>query len=125
MNELRPGQYIEGFVSGGPKNYAYRLVGGKMICKVRGITFNYAACNLVNFNSIRDMIRKGKEGEKLEPVVHTDRKIKRKKGQGAVTIVTVPEDKICRLSFHKRRRLNDNTPVPFWYKTKPQTSKGH
>jgi hypothetical protein len=124
-NELRPGQYIEEFVSGGPKNYAYRLVGGKTVCKVRGITLNYAAPHLFNFNSIRDTVLKGKEGERMEPVVHTDRKIKRKKVQGGVTIVTEPEDKIYRLSFYKRRRLNNNTSVPFRYKRKPQISKGN
>jgi hypothetical protein len=71
------------------------------------------------------MVLKGKEGERMELVVHTDRKIKRKKGQGGVTIVTETEDKIYRLSFYKRRRLNDNTSFPFGYKRKPQISKGH
>jgi hypothetical protein len=79
-NELRPGQYNMEFVSGGTKNYAYRLVGGKTVCKIRGITLNYAASHLVNFNSIRDMVLMDKEGEKMELVVQTDRKIKRKKG---------------------------------------------
>jgi hypothetical protein len=36
-NELKPGEYIEEFVSGGPKNYACRLLSGKTVCKVRGI----------------------------------------------------------------------------------------
>jgi hypothetical protein len=46
-NELQSGEFIEEFVSGGPKNYAYRVVGGgggtdttkthkKTVCKVRG-----------------------------------------------------------------------------------------
>jgi hypothetical protein len=60
-NELEPDEYIEEFVSGGPKNYAYRTVNSKTkekkaVCKVRGITLNYAAAQLVNFDSIRDMI---------------------------------------------------------------------
>ena len=51
--------------------------------------------------------------------VHTERKIKRKRmggGGGLVAIVTEPEDKIYRISFFKRRRLCDNTSVPFGYK---------
>jgi len=49
--------------------------------------------------------------------VHTERKIKRKRtGEGLVAIVTKPEDKIYRISFFKRRRLGDNTSVPFRYK---------
>jgi hypothetical protein len=44
-NELKPGEYISEFVSGGPKNYAYRVVNrdaskpSKTVCKVRGLTY--------------------------------------------------------------------------------------
>ena len=60
-SELKPSEYIEEFVSGGPKNYAYRIVDSatgerKTVCKVRGITLNYNASHLVNFDVIRDMI---------------------------------------------------------------------
>jgi hypothetical protein len=60
-DELSPRVYIEEFVSGGPKNYAYRSVDaetaeGRTVCKVRGITLNYAAALLVNFDAMRDMI---------------------------------------------------------------------
>jgi hypothetical protein len=38
ISELKPGEYVEEFVSGGPKNYAYRLMSGKdatkTVCKV-------------------------------------------------------------------------------------------
>jgi hypothetical protein len=66
-----PGEYIEVFVSGRTKNYAYRLPGGKTVCKVRFIILNYSASHLVNFDIIHDMILKGKEGEKREIVVRT------------------------------------------------------
>jgi hypothetical protein len=77
-NELPPGEYIEEFVSGRPKNYGYRLVGGKTVCKVRGITVNYSASHLVNFDNIRDMILKVKERNKREIVVHTEKKLNEK-----------------------------------------------
>jgi len=51
--------------------------------------------------------------------VHSDHKIKRKRKSGGgviVSIVTEPEDKIYRISFFKRRRLNDETSLPFGYK---------
>jgi len=48
--------------------------------------------------------------------VHTEKKIKRKRKGGIISIVTEPEDKIYRISFFKRRRLGDNTSVPFAYK---------
>jgi len=35
---------------------------------------------------------------------------------GLVSIVAEPEDKIYRISFFKRRRLDHHTSVPFGYK---------
>jgi len=62
-SELKPHKYISEFVSGGPKNYAYQLMGiknasnqPKTVCKFRGITINYNASQVVNFDVIRDMI---------------------------------------------------------------------
>jgi len=118
-SELRTTEYISEFVSGGPKNYAYRVIdtgtgGATTVCKVRGITLNYSARQLVNFNVIRDMIIGSGEHTVM---VHTEKKIKRKrKGGGTVAIVTEPEDKTYRISFFKRRRLADNSSVPFGYK---------
>jgi hypothetical protein len=60
-------------------------------------------------------------GRVEEPAVtvHTEKKIERKRiggGGGTVAIVTDPEDKMYRISFFKRWRLDDNTSVPFGYK---------
>jgi hypothetical protein len=57
--------------------------------------------------------------------VRTERKIKRKKrkgdgngpsGAGVAIIVSEPEEKIYRVSFHKRKRLDDFDSVPFGYR---------
>jgi len=81
--------------------------------KVRGIRLNYSASQLVNFESIRRMILTGVGGETDTVTVHTERKIKRKRGNGGrVQIVTEPEDKTYRVWFFKRRRLHDNSPSP-------------
>jgi hypothetical protein len=57
QNELKIREYIEEFVSGGPKNYTYRVVSvrvaTKTVCKVRGITLNYSASKMVNFDAIK------------------------------------------------------------------------
>lgn len=54
------GSFIQSFVSGGPKFYEYivRTSEGRLheICKVKGITLNYNSNNIINFNSIKDMI---------------------------------------------------------------------
>ena len=77
---------------------------------------NYSASQLVNFESIRRMILKGVGGETDTVTVHTERKIKRKRGNGGrVQIVTEPEDKAYKVLFLKRRRLHNNTSVPFGY----------
>jgi len=49
---------------------------------------------------------------------HTEKKIKgrKKAGGGVMSIVTEPEDKLYRISFFKRRGLQDHTSVPYGYK---------
>jgi hypothetical protein len=114
-SELKPSEIIEEFVSRGPKTYAYKLVNTvtgerKRVCKVRGITLNYNASRLINFDVIRDMML----GEERTLAVHSEHKNKRKRksGEGIVSIVTEPEDKMYRISFFKRRRLCDETSAP-------------
>ena len=56
-NEISPQDgYIVEFVSGGPKNYAYRTLSGKEECKVRGFTLNWANSKLINFQAIKSII---------------------------------------------------------------------
>jgi len=109
------------FTCCGPRNYAYRVVdtvpgASQTVCKVRGLTLNYSPSKLVNFDVIRDMIlNKGDEPSVIN--VHTEHKIKCKRNGGVtLSIVTEHEYKIYRISFFKRRRLSENTSVPFGYK---------
>jgi hypothetical protein len=113
-SELKPDEYIAELVGAGPKNYAYRTtkpVTGecKTVCKVRGITLNYNASQLVNFDTIKVMILKGDEEETV--TVNTEKKINRKRGKGeTVELISLPHLKIRYIgSLLKRRRLNDNT----------------
>jgi len=118
-SELRTTEYKSELVSGGPKNYAYNVtdtvrVRANTVCKVCGITLNYSAKQLVNFDVIRDKVLE--TGAEPTVTVHTEKKIKRKRKRGTVAIVTEPEDKMYRISFFKRRRLAVNSSVPFGYK---------
>ena len=66
----------------GPKNYAYKTYNSptgesKTVCKVRGITLNYSASQLVNCEKIKDMILSKKDDETV--IVRTENKIKHKK----------------------------------------------
>ena len=87
-SELKPGEFICDFVCGCPKNSAYKLINSvtgeeKTVCNVRGITLNYSASVLVNFECIRRMILRDVAGGETDTVtVHTERNIKRKRGNG-------------------------------------------
>ena len=86
-SELKPGFHIEEVVSGGPKNYAYRIVdpvkgNRETVCEVRGITLKCSASQMVNFDVMNALILRGDETEKL--TVHTERKIKRKRAGGRI-----------------------------------------
>jgi len=68
-SEVRHSGSISEFVSGGPKNYAYRQLTWddrkKTVCKVKSIALNYSASKMVNFDVIWDMILRGKTGDEL------------------------------------------------------------
>ena len=56
-SELNPGEFICEFVSGGLKNYAYKSIDSvtgeeKPVYKVRGITLNYSASQLVKVSGV-------------------------------------------------------------------------
>ena len=79
--ELGPDEFIEELFPES-QNYACKTVntrtqGTKTVCKVRGITLNYAASQFVSFDSIRCMILGADDREII--TVCTDRKIKRKR----------------------------------------------
>ena len=48
--------WIMELISGGPKNYAYLTNNGHTVCKVRGFTLNHKNSELVNFDTIKDLI---------------------------------------------------------------------
>jgi hypothetical protein len=117
-SELAPNSQITEFVSAGPKIYAFKTIDSvtgatNTTCKIRGLTLNFSASKVVNFEKMRDMILNKDSPETV--TVHTERQIKRKRCEYGVRIITEPANKIYRVSFLKRRRLPDNKSVPFGY----------
>ena len=55
------GHRIVEFVSCSPKNYAYRLNTGQIMCKVRGFSLNFSASQLVNLNSMKEVLHMWKD----------------------------------------------------------------
>lgn len=52
------GGHIVKFMSGGPKNYAFETNTGQTVQKVKGITLNYRASQIVTMDSLEKMIFK-------------------------------------------------------------------
>jgi hypothetical protein len=55
-NELDPDDYIVDFVSGGPKNYAYCTLKGKIVVKIKGFTLNAVNASTFSFVNIKNII---------------------------------------------------------------------
>jgi len=75
--------YTSEFVSGGPKNYAYKqcnsVKGEAMrVCKMQRITLSYKASLIVNFNTIKELELNGRSNTTI--TVRTHKKFKRKRG---------------------------------------------
>ena len=56
MTDELDGDVITEFVSGEAKNYGHQTRGGKVVCKVRGFTFNVRGSAILNFNTMKDNI---------------------------------------------------------------------
>ena len=109
------GDHITEFVSGGPKNYAYRTERGKTECKVRGFTLNVRGKETLNFDSMRRTILnvlKGEEEEEIHQINPTH--FKRDTALKDVSLIT--QKKRYRLVFEER--VIDHTTrksYPFGY----------
>ncbi|CAB0040669.1 unnamed protein product [Trichogramma brassicae] len=106
------GTYIKSFVSGGPKFYAFKYIKpngeADIVCKVKGIRLNYANSQLVNFESIKNLVC----GE-LDSVTLTDHAIRRTRMHD---VFTQTNNKICKPVYKKRRFISLTRSLPFGYK---------
>lgn len=110
-NEISPKDgYIIEFVSGGPKNYAYRTLSGKEECKVRGFTLNWANSKLINFEAIKSIICTSHERqiEIVNPCKISRDSRKRK-------LLNRVETKNYKMVYTKRRILPNLDTLPFGF----------
>jgi len=111
-NEILPeDKHITHFVSGGPKNYAYRMTSGKEKCKVRGFSLdNKSNSDLINVSSICDVV----VNKNIKTIKTTNpRKISRLSCKRK--LYNRIEEKEYKMVYTKRRLLNDLTTLPFGY----------
>jgi hypothetical protein len=111
VKEPHPEHHIVEFVSGGPKNYAYRTDNGFVCMKVKGISLNYRASGQVNFEILKNMIlNKGPQ----EVLVTDPNKICRDPTN--MQIYSRPQSKKYRVVYTKRQVCEDGiNTLPFGY----------
>ncbi|XP_018574533.1 uncharacterized protein LOC108913463 [Anoplophora glabripennis] len=82
----------------------------KVVCKVKGISLNYTASQLINFNTIKDMVL---DTSTTSPVCVASRNILRTKEH---EVITVQQTKLYKPLSVKRWFLDDHSSVPYGFK---------
>jgi len=119
LEKFGSGSYITEFVSGGPKNYAFKAWSTHKqdfvtVCKVKGICHNYTAAGLVNFDSMKEMVLRTtkKENDEIHVLVKS-KQIRRTKYHD---VITAEESKIYRTRSEKRKFTADFNSFPYGFK---------
>ena len=108
-DELDEGDYIEEFVSTGPKSYAFRTHKGKATCKVKGFTLNYTNSLTINFESMKSIAI----GDTTDLKAYYPHQIKRNKLKMELTSVYM--DKKFKKVYTKRVVQVDLDTLPYGY----------
>jgi hypothetical protein len=85
----------------------------KTVCNVGGITLNFLASQLVTFAKMKKMILSTDVDETV--ILRTKNKVKRKRCERGVSIISQPEKMMYRISSLKRSLVNNNKSLPFGY----------
>lgn len=114
LTDETPNNSITHFVTGGPKNYAFKLArpdkkGQTSICKVRGITLNFKNSLDINFDTVQNMVTNRAD---VKPITVIDtNKITRNVDK--CCIITKTETKDYRIVFDKRIIKDYFQTVPY------------
>ena len=108
------GDYITSFVSGGPKNYAYRTKKGKTETKIRGITLDYAATGKLNHDVVRALVHLHVNCD-TDAKVTVDIPFKITRDKKEKNIVTKKMKKDYRIVYNKRVITENYATLPYGY----------
>jgi hypothetical protein len=126
VREYGTGAYISEFVSGGPKNYAFEVTtptthSKSYVVKAKGFTLNQRNLEIINFNSMKQMVLESENQNRLDDFCDTaqtlitrNNKIVRK---GMANLYSREEVKLYKLHYKKRKESGNFTSVPWGYKT--------
>ncbi|KAE8597395.1 hypothetical protein XENTR_v10005656 [Xenopus tropicalis] len=115
-SEVPNNTHITEFVSAGPKTYGYRLNTGKTTLKVKGITLNVANTQVINFDSLKDLVLDYPHNTdvKTQKTIGTEQSgIVRNKKRWQIETRTLRKTQKC--VYTKRQLSNDFTTLPFGY----------
>ncbi|CAC5391674.1 unnamed protein product [Mytilus coruscus] len=112
LTDELPNNNIDVFVSGGPKNYAFKLIkpdkaGNQTCCKIRGIMLNYKNSLELNFEIVKEMVK-----GRMKSVTVTD-EYKIRRNVKSSDIITCVEEKDYRIVFDKRVLKDNYKTVPY------------
>lgn len=110
MTDELGGEYIVEFVSNGPKSYAYRTNGGKVVMKCKGFTLDKITSDQLTFDVMKEMVT---TEEDLEVVIEEAHKIRRQVKRARIW--DQPLKKVYRRRFDKRVRLENHDTLPYGY----------
>jgi len=105
------GAKIKSFVSGGPKNYGYKLDNGQAKVKIKGFSLNYENSQVLNLNSMLAIIQSGlgieptnREivNERGQPIQPTEEQKVADRARTAGKVVVWNDHKISRIKKEKR-----------------------
>lgn len=120
-NELKdygPGSFITSFVSTGPKSYSYKLMDSngveKEVTKSKGTTLDTITRQIVNFDSMKNLVDKFVCERKIDKIVVPSKVFMRNVITRDVT--TVFRKKDFKVVFDKRVVKRDYTSVPYGYR---------
>ena len=99
------------FVSGGPKNYAYKTSSGEESCKVRGFTLNFTNSRLINFSVVKELVTR--RVDNLQVTTVTPSKIFRNAKTNS--IYDQEEKKQYKVVYTKRVIQDDYHTLPYGY----------
>jgi len=116
LSAYGPGSYISEFVSGGPKNYAFRIYTPstgktKEVVKVRGFTLSYVNAKKLNFLRMKKILLSFLRTGISDKITLVFTEIRRQNDD----VVTRCTKKDYRVVYDKRRVLRDGSTLPYGF----------